>query len=130
MRRYVDVVVLLVAVLFTPSFVLAQAGIGGMSLGGLMPLLFIFAFFYLFLIRPQQKKAKERQKLLNFLKKDDRVITAGGVYATISSVKGNVVEVKISDTTYVKIAKQSIASVITKETDEEVTSKIPEVIKK
>ncbi|MDR1784291.1 MAG: preprotein translocase subunit YajC [Endomicrobium sp.] len=113
-----------------PSLAFAQVSPKGLSsLSGLLPLVFIFVFFYLFLMRPQQKKAKEHRNLLNSLKKDDRVITAGGVYATVSSVKGNIVEVKVSNDVYIQIAKQSISAVITKK-DEEIAAKIPELAKK
>ncbi|MCA6069709.1 MAG: preprotein translocase subunit YajC [Endomicrobium sp.] len=133
MRKSVDLLVFLVAVLLTPSFAFAQSGSGGMSFGGfgLVPLLLIFVFFYLFMLRPQQKKAKDHQKLLNSLKKDDRVITVGGIYATVSSVKGNIIEVKISDGVCIQVARQSVASVITKEKEaEEATVKIPEIVKR
>ncbi|MCA6071210.1 MAG: preprotein translocase subunit YajC [Endomicrobium sp.] len=131
MRKSVDLLVFLAAALLTPSFVFAQSVGRGMSFGGLMPLLLIFVFFYLFLIRPQQKKAKDHQKLLNSLKKDDRVIAAGGIYATVSSVKGNIIEVKISDGVYIQVARQSVASVITKEKEaEEAAVKIPEIVKR
>jgi preprotein translocase subunit YajC len=133
MRKSVDLLVFLVVVLLTPSFAFAQSGSRGMSFGGfgLVPLLLIFAFFYLFMLRPQQKKAKDHQKLLNSLKKDDRVITVGGIYATVSSVKGNIIEVKISDGVCIQVARQSVASVITKEKEaEEATVKIPEIVKR
>ncbi|AKL97929.1 preprotein translocase subunit YajC [Endomicrobium proavitum] len=105
----------------------AQGGLFGGGMGGLLPLILIFVFFYLFLLRPQQKKAKEHAKLLNALKKDDRVITSGGVYATVVSVKGNIIEAKIADGVNIQIAKQSIGTVITKQ--EEDAAQV-EVVKK
>jgi preprotein translocase subunit YajC len=129
MKKFVDLFVILIAVLSVPSPVFARLPSGGLSsLGGLTPLILICVFFYLFILRPQQKKAKEHRGLLNSLKKDDRIITAGGLYATVSGVKGNIVEAKISDGVYVQIVKQSVSAVITK-TDEE-AAKIPEVVKK
>ncbi len=98
----------------------------GNAFGGLMPLIIIFIFFYLFLIRPQQKQRKEHQKMLDALKKDDKIITAGGLYATVVSVKGDTVEAKISDNVRIQIVKQTITTVILPKTDV-VT---PEVIKK
>ncbi|MDR3256828.1 MAG: preprotein translocase subunit YajC [Endomicrobium sp.] len=129
MEKFVNSLVILATASLVPSLAFAQSPLGGLSsFGGLMPLILIFVFFYLFLLRPQQKKAKEHQNLLNALKKNDRIITAGGLYATVSSVTGNVVEAKISDEVYVQIAKQSISTVITKEAEE--TAKIPEIVKK
>ncbi|MDR1511773.1 MAG: preprotein translocase subunit YajC [Endomicrobium sp.] len=129
MKRFVNLFVVLVVVFMMPSLAFAQLSSAGLSsLGGLLPLVFIFIFFYLFLLRPQQKKAKEHRNLLNSLKKDDRVITAGGMYATVSSVKGSVVEVKVSDGVCVKVAKQSISAVIEKKEKE--MAKEHDVIKK
>ncbi|GMO66197.1 MAG: hypothetical protein Nk1A_3710 [Endomicrobiia bacterium] len=130
MKKLINLFVVLVMVFMMPSLAFAQLSAGGLSSlsSGLLPLIFIFVFFYLFLMRPQQKKAKEHRNLLNSLKKDDRVITAGGVYATVNSVKGNIVEIKVSDGVCVQIAKQSISAVITKKDEE--TAKMPEVVKK
>ena len=96
---------LLVFTAVIPSTVYAQEAAGGSMLGGFMPLILIFVFFYLFLLRPQQKKAKEHQNLLNTLKKGDEVITAGGIYATVVSVKENIIEVKIAKDVNIRVAK-------------------------
>ena len=98
----------------------------GNAFGGLMPLIIIFVFFYLFLIRPQQKQRKEHQKMLDALKKDDKIITAGGLYATVVSVKGDTVEAKISDNVRIQIVKQTISTVILPQTN----AVTPEIIKK
>jgi preprotein translocase subunit YajC len=95
-------------------------------LGGFFPLIIIFVIFYFFLIRPQQKKAKEHQNLVNALKKDDKIITSGGLYGTVTAVKGDVVEVKIAENVKVQIAKTAISTVIGPEVTEAVT---PEVVK-
>ncbi|MCL2144727.1 MAG: preprotein translocase subunit YajC [Endomicrobia bacterium] len=110
-----------------PSNVYAQDAAGGSMFGGFMPLILIFVFFYLFLLRPQQKKAKEHQQLLNALKRDDRIVTAGGIYGTVVGVKENIVEVKIANGVNVQIAKPSISAVISK--DEEEAAKVPEIVK-
>jgi preprotein translocase subunit YajC len=126
MGKFVDLLLLLVVVFLSmPSFAFAQQFGGVMSFGGLMPLILIFVFFYLFLIRPQQKKTKEHQRLLNTLKKDDRIVTSGGIYASVSSVRGDIVEVKIADGVNIQVAKQSIGTIITKEVES-----IPEIVKK
>jgi preprotein translocase subunit YajC len=129
MKKSIDLVVILVGALVIPSVAFAQATSGGAgALGSFLPLILIFVFFYLFLIRPQQKKAKEHQKSLNALKKGDKVITSGGIYATINAIRDNVLDIKIADGVNVQIAKQSIATVITKETQEQ--ARVPEVVKK
>jgi preprotein translocase subunit YajC len=129
MGRLIDLFVFLLVVISMPSLLFAQSFSGKLSsLGGLMPLIFIFIFFYLFLLRPQQKKTKKHHDLLNSLKKDDRIITGGGLYATVSSVKGNIVEARISDGVNVQIVKQLISAVVTKEDEE--ASKMTEIVKK
>ena len=105
----------------------AAAGAGG-AFGGLMPLLIIFVFFYLFLVRPQQKQRKEHQKMLDALKKDDKIITSGGLYATVVSVNADVVDAKISDNVRVKIVKSTIVNVILPQNSKGVVT--PEIVKK
>lgn len=95
-------------------------------LGSFLPLIVIFVIFYFFLIRPQQKRAKEQQKMLNAIKKDDRVLTSGGIYGTIASVNGDVLEVKIAENVKVKMARSAIGSVLPPENQ----PVIPEVVKK
>jgi preprotein translocase subunit YajC len=114
------------AVTLLSSNAFADAASAGSAFGGLMPLIIIFVFFYFFLIRPQQKQRKEHQKMLDALKKDDKIITSGGLYATVVSVKGDVVEAKIAENVKVQIVKATITTVVTAPVNEVVT---PEVIK-
>ena len=63
-----------------------------MSNGGItqfLPLILIFIIFYFFLIRPQQKKAKEHKNMVNAIKRGDKVITSGGIFATVEKVMEN-----------------------------------------
>ena len=103
----------------------APAATPGSAFGGLMPLLIIFVFFYLFLVRPQQKQRKELERQINSMKKDDTILTSGGIYARVIAVKEQDVEAEISHNVRVKIAKSAIISVI--DNNKPVT---PEVIKK
>jgi preprotein translocase subunit YajC len=129
MRKFMELFVILTVSLIIPQVAFAQAAGGSGTWGSFLPLILIFVFFYLFLIRPQQKKAKEHQKSLNALKKGDKVITAGGIYGTISAVRdNNILEVKIADGVTVQIAKQSMGTVLTKESQEQ--AKVPGVVEK
>ncbi|WP_372519175.1 preprotein translocase subunit YajC [Candidatus Ruminimicrobiellum ovillum] len=103
----------------------APAATPGGAFGGLMPLLIIFVFFYLFLIRPQQKQRKELERQINAIKKDDTILTSGGIYARVIAVKEQDVEAEISHGVRVKIAKSAIVSVL--DNNKPVT---PEVVKK
>jgi preprotein translocase subunit YajC len=99
------------------------------AFGGFVPLIVIFVIFYFLLIRPQQKKAKEHTTMLNALKKDDKVITGGGIFGTVTAVKGDVIEVKIAENVKVEVSKQAISAVITKEVPKAEEIKTPEIIK-
>ncbi|GHT41327.1 preprotein translocase subunit YajC [Endomicrobiia bacterium] len=99
MKKSVGLLVLLAVVILTPSSAFAQlvGGSGAQSIGSvLIPFLPIFVLAYLLLFRPQQKRAKVHRALLNALKKDDSVITSGGIYATVSAIRGNIIEVKVA----------------------------------
>ncbi len=81
--------------------------------GGLMslaPLILIFVIFYFLLIRPQQKKTKAHQDMVNALKTGDRVITNGGIYGRITKADEAVVTLEIADKVRIKISRQAIAS--------------------
>jgi preprotein translocase subunit YajC len=91
-------------------------GFGGNSgLASFIPLIFMFAIFYLLLIRPQQKKAKEHKALLESLKKGDQVITAGGIHGKITSVDENLVTLEIATGVNIKINKGFIANIAKKD---------------
>ena len=88
---------------------------GGSSWNGLWMIALIFVIFYFLLIRPQQKKQKEHQKMLEGIKKGDTVVTSGGMYGTVVGVKDNVVVLKIAENVKVEFAKGSISQVISRE---------------
>lgn len=90
--------------------------------GMLMPLVLIVGIMYLFMIRPQQKKQKETQKMLDALKKGDKVVTIGGIHGTIASVKENTVLVKVDDNTKIEFNRTAIATVANEKPAEETKS--------
>ncbi|MBP1752520.1 MAG: yajC [Geobacteraceae bacterium] len=93
-----------------------MSGFGsGSGLASFIPLIFMFAIFYLLLIRPQQKKAKEHKAVLESLQKGDQVITAGGIHGRITAVDDAVVTLEIATGVNIKINKGFIASVSKKD---------------
>ncbi|OGO06212.1 MAG: preprotein translocase subunit YajC [Chloroflexi bacterium RBG_13_56_8b] len=72
-------------------------------------LVLIFAMFYFLMIRPQRKRQKEHQKMMEELKRGDRVITAGGIYGVIESVSEDSVVIKVESGTTLRLAKSSVA---------------------
>ena len=71
-----------------------------------IPLILIFVIFYFFLIRPQQRKAKEHKKMVEELKRGDRVITSGGIIGTVERIIDNEkIEVEIAENIKVEILR-------------------------
>ncbi|MCF8110282.1 MAG: preprotein translocase subunit YajC [Desulfobacteraceae bacterium] len=78
----------------------------------LIPIILMFVIFYFLLIRPQQKKAKAHQEMINNLKKGDRVVTSGGIHGTVTSLDENSATVEIADKVRIKVTRGSIAGVV------------------
>jgi preprotein translocase subunit YajC len=74
----------------------------------------IIGIFYFLIIRPQQKRAKERQKLLDSVQKGDKVITVGGVHGVVEGVEDKTLLVKIADNVKVKYERSAISTVVGK----------------
>ena len=78
------------------------------GIGQFIPLILIFIIFYFFLIRPQQKKAKDHKTMVENLKRGDKVVTAGGIVGTIERViDSEKVEVEIADSVKVEIVRST-----------------------
>lgn len=75
-----------------------------------LPMIVIGLFFYFILMRPQQKEARRRKELLAGLKKNDKVVTAGGIIGTIVDIStdGTRVTLKVDDNTRIKFVRSSI----------------------
>ena len=82
-------------------------------LAGILPLVLIFVVFYFLLIRPQQRKFKNHQLVLNAIKKGDKVILGGGLYGVVTKVENdNDLMVEIAPGVTVKVARATIATVV------------------
>ena len=92
----------------------AEGSGGGSPWSGIWMIALIFIIFYFLLIRPQQKKQKEHQKLMDSLTKGDRVVTSGGIYGTVIGVKDNIVVLKIAEEVKIEVAKSAVTAVIDK----------------
>jgi preprotein translocase subunit YajC len=78
----------------------------------LLPILGMLLIFYFLMIRPQQKRQKEIQKMLSGVKKGDRVLTASGFYGTVSGVKDDVLVLQIADNVKVEMVKSAVTGVV------------------
>ena len=78
------------------------------GIGQFIPLILIFVIFYFFLIRPQQKKAKEHKTMVENLKRGDKVITSGGIVGRVERIIDNEkVEVEIADNVKVEVFRST-----------------------
>ncbi|MEO1091597.1 MAG: preprotein translocase subunit YajC [Pseudomonadota bacterium] len=81
----------------------------------LMPLILIFAVFWFLLIRPQQKRMREHREMIAAVKKNDKIITSGGIYGTVARVIDDAaVEVEIAQNVKVKLARSTISDNLTR----------------
>jgi preprotein translocase subunit YajC len=80
-----------------------------------LPLVLIFVVFYFLLIRPQQKKQKDHRTMLDALRRGDRVVTGGGILATVSRVVGpEEVELDIAPNVRVRVLRSTISNILSK----------------
>ena len=78
----------------------------------------VFVVFYLFIIRPQNKKQKETAQMVNALKKGDKVITIGGIHGEVTSTKEHTVIVKVDEACKLEFSRSAIATVVRDDKDE------------
>ena len=89
----------------------APAGAQGQGggLGPFVPLIAMVVIFYFLLIRPQQKKAKKHQEMLDALKRDDMVVTTGGVHGKITGLTDTIATLEIAPNVKIKVSRANIA---------------------
>ncbi|RXZ45430.1 preprotein translocase subunit YajC [Crenobacter cavernae] len=101
----------------TPAY--AATGPAGFDLStvmGFLPMIAIFAVFWLLLIRPQQKKMKEHQKMLSVLEKGDEVVTQGGVAGRVTKVGEAFLAVEIANGVEVQVQRSAVSGKLEKGT--------------
>ena len=107
----------------TPAY--AEAGAEGGGFASLIPLVLIMVIFYFLLIRPQQKKVKEHRNTVEALKKGDKILTGGGIFATVTDVQEDALTVKIADGVTIKVKKDTVAGIVEKPAVKEKATKKP-----
>lgn len=75
----------------------------------------VFVIFYFFIIRPQNKKQKDTEKMISAVKKGDKVITIGGIHGEVTSTKETTVIVKVDDACKLEFNRSAIATVVSDE---------------
>lgn len=87
-------------------------GAGGLG-GMLVPMILIFGLFYLMMIRPQQRKEKERRQMISELRAGERVLFSGGLLGTLTEVRENTFIVEIAPKVTVEVVRDAVSRVLT-----------------
>jgi preprotein translocase subunit YajC len=96
------------------EFAYAQAAPGASGPGPLMtifPFIVILIIMYFMVFRPQQKKQKEHQEMLNKLKRNDEVMTSGGIYGKVTEIKDQVVTLEVAPNVRIRVSRPQISAV-------------------
>lgn len=102
--------------MFDIAYAQGAPGIGGPGpIMTIFPFILIFAIMYFMVIRPQQKKSKDHQELLGKLKKNDEVMTSGGIYGKVVDLKETVVTLEVAPNVRIRVARPQIAAVLSGE---------------
>lgn len=93
----------------------APSGLGSLMGSPIVFFVMIFAMFYFMIIRPQNRKEKERKRMIVELKTGARVIFGNGIMGTVTNVKENTFVIKIADNVKVEVIRESVAKVLEKD---------------
>jgi preprotein translocase subunit YajC len=98
------------------AFAQTAPGLGGPGpMMTIFPFILIFVIMYFMVIRPQQKKTKEHQEMLNKLKKNDEVMTSGGIYGKVIDLKETEVTLEVAPNVRIRVHRPQISLVIGKD---------------
>jgi preprotein translocase subunit YajC len=89
-----------------------QPGAQQNPLGFMVPLGLMLAIFWFLILRPQQKKQKNHQRMIDALAKGDRILTSGGLYADVLNVKDDMIVATIADGVKIELAKHSVTALV------------------
>lgn len=103
--------------LIPPAYAQAAGAAGSSSDMGAMistflPLILVFVAFYVLMLRPQQRRVKALQQSIANLKKNDQVITSGGILGKVTKVEDQYVELEVAPTVKIKVVRSTIGEVI------------------
>lgn len=95
------------------QYLAADGGQGATNIWQLIwPFLLMFAVFYFLLIRPQQKKQKQRTAMLNQIKKGDKITTIGGLHGTVMELNDDTVVIRVNDTTKMTFERSAVNTIV------------------
>lgn len=85
------------------------------AIAGLLPFALMFVVLYFLILRPQMKKTKDQQRMIDELEKNDEIVTSGGIHGTIINIKDDILVVKIADNVKIEISRAAVSRVKNKE---------------
>jgi preprotein translocase subunit YajC len=95
------------------AFAQSAPGVGGPSqLFSFLPLVLVFVIFYFLLIRPQQKKAKDHRDMIGRLKKNDEVMTSGGIYGKVVALTEEVVTLEVAPNVRLRVHRPQVSTIV------------------
>ncbi|UTH74741.1 preprotein translocase subunit YajC [Chromobacterium sp. IIBBL 290-4] len=100
----------------TPAFAAGGAAPAGFDLMGFLPMIVIFVLFYFLMIRPQQKRMKETQKMLSEIQKGDEVVTQGGIIGRVAKVSEQYLTVEIANGVEINVQRGAVSAKLEKGT--------------
>lgn len=106
--------------MMVPSDLMIAFAQGGESSAWMsfLPIILIFVIFYFLLVAPMRKRQKALERMIQALKKGDRVITSGGLHGEISAIDGSTLLLKIADNVKVRISKSAVTAMEGEESQE------------
>ena len=87
-------------------------------IASLLPFALMFLVLYLLILRPQMKKQKDSQRMIDELEKKDEIVTSGGIHGVITNIKDDLLVVKIADNVQIEISRAAVSRVKNKESDD------------
>ena len=99
--------------LVEPLYAMGAAGEsqGGNPVATMLPFVLMFVVLYMLILRPQIKKQKAQQKMVDELKKGDRIVTNGGLHGVITNLKDDIVLLNIADHVKVEVSRAAVSRV-------------------
>jgi preprotein translocase subunit YajC len=86
-------------------------------IASLLPFALMFLVLYLLILRPQMKKQKQQQQMIDELEKGDQVVTSGGIHGLIQNIKDDIIVLKIAENVKIELSRSAVSRVVNKEDD-------------
>ena len=84
-------------------------GEGGSPFASLLPFVLMFAVLYFLILRPQMRKQKNQQRMVDELEKGHKIVTSGGIHGTIDSIKDDIIVLKIADSVKIEVSRAAVS---------------------